>query len=1029
MNINDRILDHSVDHDGQKGSQAEERPAHGDHAAHTPTGEHGGHGQHGDHDEHAARAGGHGGHAQHGDHGDHAGMFRRRFWYSLALSVPIVVSAHMIQDWFGYQLEFSGDGLVGPVLGTILFVYGGWPFLAGGVAEARSRQPGMMLLIAMAITVAFTASAATSLGLFDLDFWWELAALITIMLLGHWQEMKAIGQARGALAALAELLPDEAERVGPDGAVEKVSLSELAEDDVVLVRSGARVPADGEIIEGHAEVDESMVTGESRPVAKAPGDAVVAGTVATDSAIRVRVRAVGDDTALAGIQRLVAQAQASGSRAQALADRFAALLFYVAAGAGVATFATWAALGDTDNAVVRTVTVLVIACPHALGLAIPLVISLSTAVSARAGILIKDRLALERMRTVDAVLFDKTGTLTKGAHVVTGVAGAGLGDDEVLSLAGAVEADSEHPLARAIVAAADRRGSRARASEFRSITGRGVEATVDGQRYAVGGPALLRERGLEMPAELAEVVGNWQRRGAAVLHLVKGDKVVGAISLEDEIRPEARQAVSDLKASGKRVVLITGDARQVADAVAAELGVDEVFAEVLPEDKDRVVAELQQRGQTVAMVGDGVNDAPALARADVGIAIGAGTDVAIESAGVVLASSNPRGVTSVITLSKASYRKMVQNLGWAAGYNVVAIPLAAGVLGWAGVDLPPAVGAVLMSASTVVVALNAQLLRRVDLRTRPVSPEEAATATDVVRRPRRRGVGGRHAVVGLGLALVFGAGVLVGATVGDDANEGGGIASGQDDAIGVKGLNRSEQGYRLDVLTPSLAPQAPGEFRFRIVGPGGDPLTAYRDRHERPLHLIVVSRDLGVFRHLHPALGVDGVWQVDLDPLSSGAYRAYADFAVVDGPELTLGHEVTVTGEAAPRPLPAASATVEVDGYQVELVGTPTAGGEGEVSLTVRRDGRAVDDLEPYLGALGHLVAIRASDLAYLHVHPLEDPAGPRQVPFAVEVPSTGTYRLFFDFSHQGTVRTAAFTVDVADSEDGPPAAGHGSGH
>ncbi len=651
-----------------------------------------------------------------GGHGDHAGMFRRRFWWSLMLSLPVVVTAHMIQDWFGYHLDFPGDGLVGPVLGTIVFLYGGWPFLTGGVAEARSRQPGMMLLIAMAITVAFVASAATSLGAFDLDFWWELAALITIMLLGHWQEMKAIGQARGALAALAELLPDEAERVTPHGAVETVTLRELEAGDVVLVRSGGRVPADGEIVEGEAELDESMVTGESRPVAKGPGDRVVAGTVVTDTSIRVQVQAVGEDTALAGIQRLVAEAQASQSRAQALADRFAALLFYAAAGAGAVTFVAWAALGDADHGVVRAVTVLVIACPHALGLAIPLVISLSTALSARAGILIKDRLALERMRTIDAVLFDKTGTLTKAAHVVTGVAGAGLEDEEVLRVAAAVEADSEHPLARAIVAAAGEVGGRLRGRELRSITGRGVEAEVDGRRYAVGGPALLRERGLEVPEGLGERVASWRERGAAVLHLVRGSEVVGALSLEDEIRPEARQAVADLKALGPRVVMVTGDARQVADAVAAELGVDEVFAEVLPEDKDRVVTELQERGLAVAMVGDGVNDAPALARADVGIAIGAGTDVAIESAGVVLASSDPRGVLSVIRLSRASYRKMVQNLGWAAGYNVVAIPLAAGVLSWAGITLPPAVGAVLMSASTVVVALNAQLLRRLDLR-------------------------------------------------------------------------------------------------------------------------------------------------------------------------------------------------------------------------------------------------------------------------------------------------------------------------
>ncbi len=664
-------------------------------------------------------------HAAHGGHDKHAGhdpeMFRRRFWLTLALTVPLVVTSEMVMDWFNYSLDFWGMDLLGPVLGSVVFWWGGQPFLAGGAAEVRDRQPGMMLLISMAITVAYIASLATSLDWFDLDFWWELAALVTIMLLGHWQEMKAIGQAQGALAALAELLPDDAERVGPDGGVETVALADLRVGDVVLVRSGARVPADGAIVEGEAELDESMITGESRPVAKGPGANVVAGTVSTDSAIRVRVDAVGDDTALAGIQRLVAEAQASGSRAQALADRFAALLFYVATAAGIVTFLVWWALGNVDDSVTRTVTVLVIACPHALGLAIPLVISLSTAVSARAGILVKDRLALERMRTIDAVLFDKTGTLTRGSHVVTGVAAAdGVDEDDVLRIAGGVESDSEHPLARAIVAAARERGDVAPARDFRSLTGRGVEATVDGTAYAVGGPALLRERDVKVPEDLDHTLAGWRSRGAAVLHLVRGDEVIGAFELEDEVRPEARQAVADLRGLGVKVVMISGDARQVADAVGRDLGIDEVFAEVLPEDKDQAVTELQRRGLSVAMVGDGVNDAPALARADVGIAIGAGTDVAIESAGVVLASSDPRGVTGVIRLSKASYRKMIQNLGWAAGYNVLAIPLAAGVLAseglpYGGLTLSPAIGAILMSLSTIVVALNAQTLRRVDL--------------------------------------------------------------------------------------------------------------------------------------------------------------------------------------------------------------------------------------------------------------------------------------------------------------------------
>ena len=693
--------------------------------------EHGEPGEPGLHGEHPAQDG-HTGHAGHTGHDKHAGhdpeMFRRKFWLSLLLTLPIVVTSDMVMDWFGYSLDFPGIEWVGPVLGSFVFFYGGWPFLIGGVREARDRAPGMMLLISMAITVAYVASLATSLGWFDLDFWWELAALVTIMLLGHWQEMKAIGQAQGALAALAALLPDDAERVDDHG-VETVPVTGLRVGDVVLVRPGARVPADGRITDGDAELDESMITGESRPVHRGVGDRVVAGTVATDSAIRLRVTAVGEDTALAGIQRLVALAQQSRGRAQVLADRFAAMLFYIATGAALVTFVVWWSLGDLDQAVVRTVTVLVIACPHALGLAIPLVIAISTAVAARAGILVKDRLALERMRTVDAVLFDKTGTLTKGAHTVTGVVAAdGFTEDEVLRLAGGVEADSEHPLARAIVKAAEQRGGTAKASDFQSLTGRGVQAIIDGTGYAVGGPALLRELNVTVPTQLQAPAEAWSARGAAVLYLVRLDErapvAIGAIALEDEVRPEARDAVEQLRALGVgKIVMITGDAEPVARAVAADLGfrhgVDEVFAEVLPADKDKAVSQLQARGLTVAMVGDGVNDAPALARADVGIAIGAGTDVAIESAGVVLASSDPRGVSAVIRLSKASYRKMIQNLAWAAGYNIIAIPLAAGVFAWAGITLSPAIGAVLMSASTIVVALNAQLLRRVQLSPEP----------------------------------------------------------------------------------------------------------------------------------------------------------------------------------------------------------------------------------------------------------------------------------------------------------------------
>ncbi len=659
--------------------------------------------------------------AEHGGHGDHAAQFRDRFWLSLLLTIPIVVYSEMVQEWLRFTPpEIPGSQWVAPVLGTVVFLYGGRPFLEGGLAELRSRQPGMMLLISLAIRVAFAASLATGFGAFDLEFWWELALLIVIMLLGHWLEMRALGQASSALDALAALLPAEADLVTSEG-TRSVPVSDLAVGDVVLVRPGGRVPADGVVAEGAAELDESMITGESRPVPKGPGDRVVAGTVVTDSAIRVRVEAVGEGTALAGIRRLVEQAQTSRSRAQALADRAAGLLFWFALGAGLVTVVVWLALGEPDQAVERAVTVLVIACPHALGLAIPLVIAISTGLAARNGILVKDRLALERMRTVQAVLFDKTGTLTKGAPQVTRVATVEGDDGGLLAVAGAVEADSEHPLARAIVAAARERtgGGLPQASDFQAMTGRGVQALVEGARVAVGGPALLRELALSEPEALSGQISGWRRRGATVLYVVRDDKVVGALALEDAVRPESGQAVAELHRLGRRVVMITGDARQVAEAVAAQLGVDEVFAVVLPEDKAERVAGLQGRGLSVAMVGDGVNDAPALASADVGIAIGAGTDVAIESAGIVLASNDPRGVLEVIRLSQASYGKMLQNLGWATGYNLLAVPVAAGALAWAGITLAPAVGAILMSLSTIVVALNAQLLRRLDLRVAP----------------------------------------------------------------------------------------------------------------------------------------------------------------------------------------------------------------------------------------------------------------------------------------------------------------------
>ena len=532
------------------------------------------------------------------------------------------------------------------------------------------------------------------------------------MLLGHWIEMRSLAQTTSALDSLAALLPDEAEKVDGDQIV-TVSPADLKVGDVVVVRPGASVPADGRVVDGSASMDESMVTGESTTVRRGVGDQVVAGTVATDSGLRVEVTATGDDTALAGIQRLVADAQTSSSRAQRIADRAAGWLFWFALGSAILTAVVWTALGHPDLAVVRAITVLVIACPHALGLAIPLVVSIATERAARGGVLIKDRLALETMRNVDVVLFDKTGTLTRGEPAVTAIEAAGsYTDDQVLALAAAAEADSEHPLARAIVGATQARHLTVPAStDFSSSPASGVSANVEGSVISVGGPHLLAEHhAAELP-----VADRWRSQGSIILHVLDGDEVIGALALADEIRPESRDAVDALHAVGIEVVMITGDAEAVAQSVASQLGIDRVFAGVRPEDKASTVAGLQREGHKVAMVGDGVNDAPALAQADVGIAIGAGTDVAIGSAGVILASSDPRSVLSVYELSRAAYRKMKQNLWWAAGYNLLSVPLAAGILAPIGFVLPMSVGAILMSASTVIVALNAQLLRRLDL--------------------------------------------------------------------------------------------------------------------------------------------------------------------------------------------------------------------------------------------------------------------------------------------------------------------------
>jgi Cu2+-exporting ATPase len=657
-------------------------------------------------------------HAGRDRHAGHSvAMFRDKFWLSFTLTIPVVFWSTDVQHWLGYTAPtFPGSKFIPPILGTLVFVYGGLVFIRGAWGELADHKPGMMTLISLGIIAAFGTSLASTFGSFKIDVWWELASLITVMLLGHWLEMRAISQARGALDALAALLPDTAERVkGAD--TESVPLSELRVGDIVLVRPGARVPADGTVVEGTADVDESMITGESNTVPKGLGSKVIAGTVASGGSLRARITAVGDQTALSGIMRLVATAQASGSRTQALADRAAAILFYVAVASGAITFIYWWISGDKEHALIRTATVLIIACPHALGLAIPLVIAISASIAAQNGLLIKDRLALERARNLDVVIFDKTGTLTRGSPAVSEVLAApGITEDDLVALAAAVEFTSEHPLAKAIVADAKRRNvAPLSATNFEALPGRGAKALVEGKSVEVGGPRLLTEAKVSLPPDVEKLTTAWASDGKTVLYTVAEGRVLGAFAIEDQIRPESSEAVTELHRLGIKVAMITGDSKTVADSVARRIGIDEVAAEVLPADKAAAVRNFQAGGKKVAMVGDGVNDAPALATADVGIAIGAGTDVAIESAGIVLVRSDPRDVVGAIELSRATYKKMIQNLVWATAYNVVAIPAAAGLFVRWGVELPMSVGAVAMNMSTIIVAVNAQLLRRLKL--------------------------------------------------------------------------------------------------------------------------------------------------------------------------------------------------------------------------------------------------------------------------------------------------------------------------
>jgi Cu2+-exporting ATPase len=656
--------------------------------------------------------------ATHVRHAGHSvAMFRDKFWLSFALTIPVVFWSTDVQRWLGYTAPtFPGSKFIPPILGTVVFVYGGLVFIRGAWGELADHKPGMMTLIGLGIIAAFGTSLAATFGFLNIDVWWELTSLITIMLLGHWLEMRAISQARGALNALAALLPDTAERVkGAD--TEFVPLSELRIGDIVLMRPGARVPADGTVVEGAADVDESMITGESKTVPKGSGSKVIAGTVASGGSLRVRITAVGDQTALFGIMRLVASAQASGSRTQALADRAAAILFYVAVASGAITFIYWWISGDKEHALIRTATVLIIACPHALGLAIPLVIAISTSIGAQNGLLVKDRLALERARNLDVVIFDKTGTLTRGSPAVSEVLAApGITEDDLVAFAAGVEFTSEHPLAKAIVAEAKRRNvPPLSATNFEALPGRGAKALVERKSVEVGGPRLLTAAKVTVPPDFEKLTTAWASDGKTVLYAIAEGRLLGAFAVEDQIRPESSEVVTELHRLGIKVAMITGDSKTVADSVARRIGIDEVAAEVLPADKAAAVRNFQAGGKKVAMVGDGVNDAPALATADVGIAIGAGTDVAIESAGIVLVRSDPRDVVGAIELSRATYRKMIQNLVWATAYNLVAIPAAGGLFVRWGVELPMSVGAVAMNLSTIIVAVNAQLLRRLKL--------------------------------------------------------------------------------------------------------------------------------------------------------------------------------------------------------------------------------------------------------------------------------------------------------------------------
>jgi Cu2+-exporting ATPase len=658
---------------------------------------------------------GHEGHDKQAGHS--TDMFFRKFWISLILTIPVVLYADVVEKIFKWSPpDFPGSEYLSLILGSIVFFYGGWIFLAGAWREIRGSLPGMMTLIGIAISAAYLWSLyAVFAG--EEALFWELTTLITIMLLGHWLEMRAVSGAQGALKELSKLLPDTAEVIR-DGKTETIALAELRENDTILVRPGTKISADGRIADGESDVNESMVTGESKPVSKKEGDAVIAGTINGDGALKIKVAQIGEKTFLAGVMRLVVEAQASKSRLQILSDRAAFYLTIVAVGGGIITLIAWLLAGaEVGFAVARFVAVLVIACPHALGLAVPLVASISTTKAAQNGFLVKQRLALEAARTINTVLFDKTGTLTKGEFGVIEVWNvAGQSKEDIVKLTASLDALSEHPIAKAVVAKAKEQGiSLEEPKKFKALKGRGVKALVNDMEVMVGGPALLEDIGVGIPAELSKQVQDAGKKGQTIIFTLKNKTLLGAIALADIIREESREAIKSLKEMGIKSAMITGDSEDVAKWVSDELGIDEYFARVLPSEKSVKVRELQSRGLKVAMVGDGINDAPALTQADLGIAIGAGTNVAIESAGIILVRNDPRDIVKIVRLSQMTYTKMIQNLFWATGYNIVALPLAAGALAFKGIIMEPALAAVFMSASTVIVAINAVFLRRREL--------------------------------------------------------------------------------------------------------------------------------------------------------------------------------------------------------------------------------------------------------------------------------------------------------------------------